>query len=176
MGMNCGIVFAQRACAPSAAAIATDLLLISPASPVWRHTPLWESASEGAVALLELQDWHVVLGDVGPFLNEGLSTRLASLSKGGKVFCILAESTSGGLGFELHDGGRQLRRWLEVEGVVDANEGSPLQEEPAGLFTSEPDEDGARDFWAAVTLAEQVTGTSWDSLHVMQSEQHRAAP
>jgi hypothetical protein len=111
-----------------------------------------------------------VLGDAGRFLNEGLSKRLASLSKRGKIFCILAESTTGGLGFELHEGGRELRRWLEVEGVVDANEGSPLQEEPAGVFTRE------RNFWAAVTLAGLVTGTSWDSVHVMQSEQHRAAP
>lgn len=175
MGLSCGLVMTQKACASHATHVASELSLIARASAPWRHAPLWESGGHGQIAVLELPEWHVVFGDVRPFLEEGLSSRLSSLSKGGRVFCIIAESASGGLGFELHEHGCQVRRWLEVEGVVDANEGSPLPEEPIGLFTSEPDENDDRDFWKAISIAECITGTRWDSFHLMQAEVHRTS-
>jgi hypothetical protein len=176
VGLSCGMVFAQRACAPSAAHIASELSLIPRASVPWRKAPLWESSRDGQIAALELSAWHLVFGDVRPFLQDSLSNRLSELSTAGKVFCIITEGTSGGLGFELHEGGRQLRKWLEVEGVVDHNEGIPLKEEPDGIFTGEPDFEGERDFWKAVTVAERIVGVSWDSIHTLQADLHRAAP
>ena len=150
------------------------MALISPESVAKDQGSLSDGAEDGRIALLEDPNWHIILGDVRAFLVDDISDRLSAVSSRGRVFCIIAESTSGGLVFELHENGKVRRKWMEVDGVVTANLGEPLPEEPHGLFTDSRDADGERDFWKAVTVAEGVTGLQWNAIQCSPSEVHRA--
>ena len=111
--------------------------------------------NDNDVGIAEIDGWGVLFTDCLPFLEQ--EPKLSRFSENTKIFFWLTESTSAGLWFEYHVNGVLIRKWIEIESKVLVNEGDALVEEPVGFFTSEDDEDGERDEWKIVDLAEKVT-------------------
>jgi hypothetical protein len=105
----------------------------------------------------ENERWTWILCDVGAVLTEPVFELLHKRSSEGRIICALAQSTSGGLWFEVSANGVVIRRWMEIEGNVEFNEGEPFPEEPKGLFNS--DKNSERDVWSLADLFKEFTGT-----------------
>lgn len=124
----------------------------------------FDALGDGAILCGENKGWYLVFGDSNRFFEIELSEALTELSESGEVFLFLIQSVTGGLWFEYYVSGEQKRQWIEIEREVVSHQGEPLQAEPEGLFTSDPDEEYERDDWKVIGLAEAITGISWDEM------------
>ena len=133
---------------------------------------------DNAEALLELEErkivtvqlengnWCVLLGEISlVFDEEKTGQSLSAASKGGEVMMIFEQDVTGAAWIEYHKDGQLRRKWVAIEGELEANIGEPLNDFDAGKFGDEIDEDeGVPDIWEMVELAEGVTGIPWESL------------
>lgn len=116
---------------------------------------------EELVGVAELGQTWVLLSEPGRFFEEGFSGFLSMLSENAKVFMLLSQNVTGGLWFEYHVKGAMQRQWVLIEGEVQSNEGSPLNDRDQTAFFKY-DEDS--EFWDAVLLMEEVMGVRWQDL------------
>jgi hypothetical protein len=119
------------------------------------------------LGIAERHGWGLLLLDSEPLLGDDTTSKLASASGGAELFFWLTQSATAGLWFESHSGGRLRRKWVEVESQVLENIGAPLPQEPPGVFNGDPDEEGERDEFKLMALAEAVTGVTTDELFSM---------
>lgn len=125
----------------------------------------YDVLSESVVGIASISGWGVIFCDSGVFLElEDALGKLSEVSDGRRVFFWLTQSTSGALWFEVHEDGELKRKWLEVEGEVEENEGIPLPQEPDGFFNSDEDEEGVRDEDALFELSDAVTGVKTEEV------------
>jgi len=128
------------------------------------------SIENGEFGVAVANEWGLLFSDSGPYLENVATDLLTELSDTNKIFFWLTQSTTAGLWFELHENGILRRKWVEVESQVIENFGTALPEEPENLFTSEHDQEGERDEFKLLQLAEQVTGLSDELLFTMAFE------
>ena len=161
MGLSrCGI-YLEGADQATAERCSERLGLIAPAAVSIGIASDQAEISDDLIGVTARNGWGVLFADSGPFLDGQVFEQLRTLSMERDIFCWLTQSASAGLWFEFHRKGERIRKWLEVEGVVEANEGAPLAIEPGDFFDSTQDRRG-RDEWSLVALAGTLTGISED--------------
>ncbi len=112
----------------------------------------------------EIKDWLVFAGEISQVIGyeKNITEKLSSLSKNTNLFMWLNQDVTGALWFEYHDNEKLKRKWVEIEGDVIENIGTPLSKEPKNMFSS--DGCGERDKWSIINLAEKITGIKWRTL------------
>ena len=104
-------------------------------------------------------DWVIVFADTAHFLDGETLGLLKEWSKSRDIFMWLAQSTTAGMWFEMWRDGQLMRKWVEIEGVVEENTGTELPQETPGYFDGSSREDG-RDEWSTSILAGEITGVT----------------
>jgi hypothetical protein len=152
-------------CDEAGALVAANVLGLIPPDSSSSERGSYDVLSESVVGIASVSGWGVIFCDSGVFLGlEDALGKLSEASKGRRLFFWLTQSASGGLWFEAHEDGELKRKWLEVEGEVEENEGTPLPQEPEGFFNSDEDEEGERDEDALFELSDAVTGVSTEEV------------
>lgn len=114
--------------------------------------------------------WSVILGSPYALLPrmETLSSALTEQSRGRRVFFWYTQSSNGGVIFEIHEDGALRRKWIESEGQIVEDVGTPVPEEE-GLVDRLGHEGGPlHSEWTVIALAEKMTGLTVDDHFEMQ--------
>ncbi len=113
------------------------------------------------VQLLKLNKHYALVSNIDIIMdNEAICSPFYFAS--GETLILSMESTSGMLAFDFFQHNQKIREWREIEGEVVKNTGNPLACEPENLFTSDEDEDGERDEWQLIAIAEKHCGIEWE--------------
>lgn len=167
MGLSRCAIYVKGADETELLGLARQLNLIGTGSTESRPAAEQSEIGDDEFGIAVQSGWGVLFLDSGPMLDFEMTPMLSSASIQRQVFMWLTQSTSGGLWFEFHQGGRLARKWVEVEGEVVESFGPPLDQEPPGLFPAVPDTEGERDEWSVLAVAAAMTGISEDQLFSM---------
>lgn len=176
MGLSAGVVYISEPNVGLAAAVSLGLVR-GDALPI---TSSEDSGfpSDNIVRVASWRDWSAVVAGTEIFIpiEKDLSSSLASLSIGRRVFCWVTQSTAGCVLFEFHDNGKLCRKWSECEGQILEEIGAPLLEE-AGLVDMSTYECGPiHDEWSMLRLAQALVGLSEDEHFELQGTSYPTNP
>jgi hypothetical protein len=175
MGLSAGAVYFNHP--GRGREVAMDLAMIGPTEKPTNHNGRGFDVADG-IRLVDHGQWSVILLSPEVFYRvaETLSPSLSGLSRGGRVVSWYTQSASAGVVFEVHEAGDVRRRWVEAEGEILEDVGTPLQEEE-GLIDPEDFEGGPHhDEWSVLALVERLTNISVDTHFEMTGVVYAAAP
>lgn len=160
MGLSRAALMVRGAPKESMVTLAKNLGLLGPGAAMAREVSDQSEIGEGDYGVCSIGGWGMLFSSSRPYLENELTEALSDISCEHDVFFWLTQSTVAALWFEYHEKGKLRRKWVEAESEVHVNEGSPLAQEPPGLFSGARDEEGIRDELRVLELADEITGVS----------------
>lgn len=176
MGLSAGAIYVSE---PGVGLdVATSLGLVARGISPIKHTEPGFDVGDGIRVGVNTGAWSVLLGAPDALLPhmEGLTEKLSAQSGGRKVLFWYTQSSTGGVIFEVHENGALRRKWIESEGQVFEDIGTPTPEEEGMVDRAAHEGGPLHSEWSVIALAEKMTGVTVDQHFEMNGPVYAPAP